>query len=74
MNAHGLTRREMQVLCLLCEGKNYAQIAQECTLAEITVHHYVHKVKQVLVPDDVWKWTDDQLRRYARVYILPCYE
>ena len=74
MNEHGLTSREMQVLRLLCEGKNVSQIAQVCKIKERTVAIYINKIKLLFMPETTRVWSDDQLRDYAREYVLPCYE
>ena len=41
---HGLTRREIEVLCLIARGKANRAIANELHLSERTVHRHVSKI------------------------------
>jgi len=43
-NPHGLTRRELQVLTLLCEGRRNADIARRLFVSDKTVDHHVSAV------------------------------
>ena len=44
VSAHGLTRRELQVLRLLATGKTNQAIATDLVLAEKTVHRHVSNI------------------------------
>jgi DNA-binding NarL/FixJ family response regulator len=44
LSAHGLTRRELQVLRLLATGKTNQAIATDLVLAEKTVHRHVSNI------------------------------
>ncbi len=41
---HGLTRREIEVLCLIARGKANRAIANELHLSERTVHRHVSNI------------------------------
>src|SRR5262249_31941685 len=43
-NPHGLTNREMRVLCLVAEGRRNADIARVLFVSEKTVDHHVSAV------------------------------
>jgi DNA-binding CsgD family transcriptional regulator len=43
-NPHGLTKRELQVLTLLCEGRRNADIARRLFVSDKTVDHHVSSV------------------------------